>query len=165
VCSSDLTFASLGVPEALCKTISKLGWKIPTPIQTDSLPYTLSGKDVIGLAQTGSGKTGAFAIPIITSILLQPKPFYACVLSPTRELAIQIGEQFEALGSDIGLTTGVIVGGVEITPQIILLSRRPHIIIGTPGRILYHLQNTKGFGFKNLKYLVLDEADRLLSRF
>jgi len=157
------TFKSLGVPESICITLNALGWKEPTPIQTESLPYSLKGRDIIGLAQTGSGKTGAFALPIIASIMKEPKSFYACVLSPTRELAIQIGEQFDALGSNIGLSTAVIVGGMDIPAQTILLAKKPHIIIGTPGRILYHLQNTRGFNFKNLKFFVLDEADRLLS--
>ncbi|GAB2242377.1 hypothetical protein Droror1_Dr00019152 [Drosera rotundifolia] len=123
-----------------------------------------SCKDVIGLAQTGSGKTGAFALPIIQSLLDDPKPFFVCVLSPTRELAIQIADQFEALGSDIHLKTVVLVGGVDITQQQINLAKRPHVIVGTPRRLLDHLTNTKGFSLRTLKYLVLDEADRLLNK-
>jgi len=140
-----------------------LGWKKPTPIQVESLPYSLKGRDIVGLAQTGSGKTGAFAIPIIAALLENPRRLFACVLSPTRELAYQIGEQFNALGVSVGLTTAVVVGGMDVSTQVISLAKKPHVIIGTPGRILYHLQNTKGFTLKTIKFLVLDEADRLLN--
>jgi len=140
-----------------------MNWTSPTPVQRESLPHSLKGKDIIGLAQTGSGKTGAFAIPIITALLENPKRLFACVLLPTRELAFQIGEQFEALGSFIGLTCAVLVGGIDVTTQALALAKNPHIIIGTPGRVLYHLQNTRGFSFRTIKYLVLDEADRLFS--
>ncbi|KAL2336707.1 hypothetical protein Fmac_011153 [Flemingia macrophylla] len=123
------------------------------------------GKDVIGLAQTGSGKTGAFALPILHALLEAPRPkdFFACVLSPTRELAIQIAEQFEALGSEIGVQCAVLVGGIDMVQQSIKIAKQPHIIVGTPGRVLDHLKNTRGFSLNRLKYLVLDEADRLLN--
>uniref|UniRef100_A0A6B2L3N9 RNA helicase n=1 Tax=Arcella intermedia TaxID=1963864 RepID=A0A6B2L3N9_9EUKA len=158
----EVTFASLGVPAKLCETIATIGWKTPSPIQRDSLPYSMKGRDVIGLAQTGSGKTGAFAIPIISALLENPRHLFACVLAPTRELAYQIGEQFDALGSGIGLVSAVVVGGMDIAAQTIALARKPHIVVGTPGRILYHLQNTKGFSLKSIRFLVMDEADRLL---
>lgn len=92
-----------------------------------------------------------------------PQAFYALILSPTRELAIQIAEQVEALGSGIGARAAPLVGGVDMTAQAIALSRRPHVLVGTPGRVVDHLSNTKGFSLKNLKHLVLDEADRLLN--
>ncbi|KAK2998963.1 hypothetical protein RJ639_022886, partial [Escallonia herrerae] len=120
-------------------------------------------KDLIGLAQTGSGKTGAFAIPILQALLETPQAFFACALSPTRELAIQIAEQFEALGSGIGVKCAVLVGGVDHVQQSIALGKRPHIVVATPGRLVDHLSNTKGFTLRTLKYLVLDEADRLLN--
>ncbi|GAB2245079.1 hypothetical protein Droror1_Dr00000572 [Drosera rotundifolia] len=157
------SFKDLGICDELVEACNNLGWKVPTKIQLEAIPHALEGKDVIGLAQTGSGKTGAFTLPIIQSLLDDPKPFFACVLSPTRELAIQIADQFEALGSDIHLKTAVLVGGVDITQQQINLAKRPHIIVGTPGRLLDHLTNTKGFSLRTLKYLVLDEADRLLN--
>jgi len=140
-----------------------LKWKKPTPIQVESLPYAMKGRDVIGLAQTGSGKTGAFAIPILVSLLKKPQPFFALILAPARELAFQISEQFSALGSFIGVSVTTLVGGMDVTQQALFLARNPHIIVGTPGRILYHLQNTKGFSMKNMKFLVMDEADRLLN--
>lgn len=127
------------------------------------MPEVLKDRDVIGLAQTGSGKTGAFALPILQGLLDKPQPMYVLVLSPTRELAIQIAEQFEALGAGIGLKTAVLVGGVDMMAQSIALGRRPHVIVGTPGRVVDHLSNTKGFSLKSLKHLVLDEADRLLN--
>ncbi|EPS57561.1 hypothetical protein M569_17255, partial [Genlisea aurea] len=157
------SFRDLGVNNELAEACDSLGWKMPTKIQVEAIPLALEGKDIIGLAQTGSGKTGAFAIPILQSLLQTPQPFFACVLSPTRELAIQISEQFEALGSGIGVKCAVLVGGVDQVQQSIALGKRPHIVVATPGRLLDHLTNTKGFSLRNLKYLVLDEADRLLN--
>lgn len=157
------TFASLGVCEQLTEACDALGWKKPSPIQVQSIPLALEGRDLIGLAQTGSGKTAAFGIPILQALLEKPQPLFACVLSPTRELAIQIAEQIEALGSGIGVKCVVVVGGVDMMAQAIALAKRPHILVGTPGRLLDHLSNTKGFNLRALKYLVLDEADRLLN--
>ncbi|XP_015881977.1 DEAD-box ATP-dependent RNA helicase 10 [Ziziphus jujuba] len=157
------TFEGLGVCEQLVAACDKLGWKNPSRIQAEAIPHALEGKDLIGLAQTGSGKTGAFALPILQALLEAQHPFFACVLSPTRELAIQISEQFEALGSEIGLKCAVLVGGIDMGQQAINLAKRPHIIVATPGRLMDHLKNTKGFSLRTLKYLVLDEADRLLN--
>ncbi|CAA6667112.1 unnamed protein product [Spirodela intermedia] len=157
------TFRSLGVCEQLAEACLSLGWANPTRIQMESLPHALEGKDIIGIAQTGSGKTGAFALPILQALLENPQPFFACVLSPTRELAIQIAEQFEALGSGIGVKCAVLVGNVDKVQQAISLAKRPHIVVGTPGRLLDHLSNTKNFSLRTLKYLVLDEADKLLN--
>lgn len=155
-------FMQLGLREQLAEAAASLGWKAPTQIQEQSIPPLLQGKDVIGLAQTGSGKTGAFALPIMEALMAKPQEFFALVLSPTRELAIQIAEQFEALGSGIGIKVAVLVGGVDIMAQAIALGRRPHVLVGTPGRVVDHLSNTKGFSLKTLKHLVLDEADKLL---
>ncbi|KAG7016838.1 DEAD-box ATP-dependent RNA helicase 10 [Cucurbita argyrosperma subsp. argyrosperma] len=157
------TFQSLGICEQLVEACESLGWKNPSKIQVEAIPHALEGKDLIGLAQTGSGKTGAFALPILQALLDAPQAFFACVLSPTRELAIQIAEQFEALGSGIGIKCAVLVGGVDMVQQAINLAKRPHIIVGTPGRLVDHLTNTKGFSLRTLKYLVFDEADRLLN--
>ncbi|KAJ6837554.1 DEAD-box ATP-dependent RNA helicase 10 [Iris pallida] len=158
------SFRDLGVCEQLVEACDILGWKTPSKIQVEAIPHALEGRDVIGLANTGSGKTGAFALPIIQALLENPQPFFACVLSPTRELAIQISEQFEALGSGIGLKCSVLVGGVDMMQQAISLAKRPHVVVATPGRLLDHLSNTKGFSFRTLKYLVLDEADKLLNQ-
>ncbi|XP_059496726.1 probable ATP-dependent RNA helicase DDX47 [Stegostoma tigrinum] len=124
---------------------------------------SLSGRDIIGLAETGSGKTGAFALPILQALLEKPQRLFALVLTPTRELAFQISEQFEALGSSIGVKSAVIVGGIDMMSQSLALAKKPHVIIATPGRLIDHLQNTKGFNLRALKYLVMDEADRILN--
>ena len=139
-----------------------LGYKAPTPIQAQSIPLALEGRDLIGLAETGSGKTAAFALPILQALLDKPQPFFGLVLAPTRELAYQISQAFEALGSLISVRCAVIVGGMDMVPQAIALGKKPHIIVATPGRLLDHLENTKGFSLRSLKYLVMDEADRLL---
>ncbi|XP_071911905.1 DEAD-box ATP-dependent RNA helicase 10-like isoform X2 [Coffea arabica] len=157
------SFKELGVCSELVEACDNLGWKAPTRIQMEAIPHAIQGSDIIGLAQTGSGKTAAFALPILQALLQAPQPFFACVLSPTRELAIQISEQFEALGSGIGVKCAVLVGGVAQTDQSIALAKRPHIVVATPGRLIDHLSNTKGFTLRMLKYLVLDEADRLLN--
>lgn len=159
---SEKTFADLGVVDSLCDACTSLGFKLPTPIQRESIPIALQGKDIIGLAETGSGKTAAFALPILQALLDKPQPLFGLVLAPTRELAYQISQQFEALGSLISVRCTVIVGGMDMVPQAISLAKKPHIVVATPGRLLDHLENTKGFSLRHLKYLVLDEADRLL---
>lgn len=138
-------------------------WKAPSKIQREAIPVALSGKDIIGLAETGSGKTGAFALPILQALLDNPQRYFALVLTPTRELAFQISEQFEALGSSIGVKCTVIVGGMDMVSQALQLAKKPHILIATPGRLVDHLENTKGFNLKAIKYLVMDEADRILN--
>ncbi|KAF5750885.1 DEAD-box ATP-dependent RNA helicase 10 [Tripterygium wilfordii] len=157
------TFASLGICEQLVEACDNLGWKNPMKIQAEAIPHALQGKDLIGLAQTGSGKTGAFALPVLQALLDSPQAFFACVLSPTRELALQIADQFEALGSGIGVKCARLIGGVDMMQQTIELGKRPHIIVASPGRLVDHLSNTKGFSLRTLKYLVLDEADKLLN--
>uniref|UniRef100_A0A0D9WUX3 RNA helicase n=1 Tax=Leersia perrieri TaxID=77586 RepID=A0A0D9WUX3_9ORYZ len=149
------TFAELGICGELVSACDAMGWKEPTGIQAEAIPHALQGRDLIGLGQTGSGKTGAFALPIIQALLKhdKPQPLFACVLSPTRELAIQIGQQFEALGSAISLRCSVLVGGVDRVQQAVSLAKRPHIVVGTPGRLLDHLTDTKGFSLNKLKYL------------
>ncbi|KAI3863713.1 hypothetical protein MKW98_031305 [Papaver atlanticum] len=123
------TFKDLGLCEQLAEACDTLGWKNPSKIQAEAIPHALEGKDLIGLAQTGSGKTGAFALPILNALIEAPQAFFACVLLPTRELAIQIAELFEALGSGVGVKCAVLVGGVDIMQQSINLAKRPHIIV------------------------------------
>ncbi|XP_008559154.1 probable ATP-dependent RNA helicase DDX47 [Microplitis demolitor] len=159
-----VTWKDLGIVDSLCKACEELKWPAPTKIQREAIPLTLQGKDVIGLAETGSGKTAAFALPILQGLLENPQRFFALVLTPTRELAYQISEQFQALGSGIGVKSVVIVGGMEMVAQALMLMKKPHIIIATPGRLLDHLKNTKGFNLRSLKYLVMDEADRILNQ-
>ncbi|KAJ3272373.1 ribosomal RNA processing protein [Terramyces sp. JEL0728] len=158
----ERTFESLGLIPELVSACHSLGYKHPTSIQVASIPVALEGRDIIGLAQTGSGKTASFALPILQKLFENPQPLFACVMAPTRELAVQISEQFEALGSNIGVKCAVIVGGMDMMSQSIALSKKPHIIVCTPGRLIDHLENTKGFNLKNLKFLIMDEADRLL---
>ncbi|KAI6199995.1 RNA helicase [Aphelenchoides besseyi] len=157
------SFEELGLSEPLCEACERVGWKAPTKVQIAAIPPALSGKDVIALAETGSGKTGAFALPILQNLMQNPQRNYALILSPTRELAIQIAEHFSALGTCIGLSVAVIVGGVDMATQAISLAKRPHVIVATPGRLVDHLENTKGFHLRSLKYLVMDEADRILN--
>ncbi|KFB49192.1 AGAP009808-PA-like protein [Anopheles sinensis] len=158
-----VSWEDLGLIDTLCQACRGLKWKAPSKIQREAIPLALAGKDIIGLAETGSGKTGAFAIPILQALLDNPQRYFAIVLTPTRELAFQISEQFEALGATIGIKCCVIVGGMDLVTQAIQLARKPHIIIATPGRLVDHLENTKGFNLKAVRYLVMDEADRILN--
>lgn len=162
---SDTTksWEDLGILDTLISACNELKWKFPSKIQKEAIPVALSGNDVIALAETGSGKTGAFALPILQALLENPQRYFALILTPTRELAFQISEQFEALGSSIGVKCCVIVGGMDMVAQALQLAKKPHILIATPGRLVDHLENTKGFNLKAIKYLVMDEADRILN--
>ncbi|KAJ4825082.1 hypothetical protein Tsubulata_035780 [Turnera subulata] len=161
------SFKELGLCEELVEACNRVGWTTPSPIQAEAIPLALQGKDLIALANTGTGKTAAFALPILQSLLQVTPPqsttaFFACVLSPTRELAVQIRDEFAGLGSGIGLRCALLAGGLDKVQQTIELAKRPHIVVATPGRLLDHLTNTKGFSLRTLKFLILDEADRLL---
>lgn len=160
--SPPKSFSELGIIDALSEACEALGYKHPTPIQAESIPPALQGRDLIGLAETGSGKTAAFALPILQALMDKPQSFFGLVMAPTRELAYQISKQFEALGALISVKCAVIVGGMDMVSQSIALGKKPHIIVATPGRLLDHLENTKGFSLRSLRYLVIDEADRLL---
>ncbi|KAL5708206.1 RNA helicase [Ranunculus cassubicifolius] len=122
------SFKELGLRDELIETCDNMGWKVPSKIQIEAIPHALEGKDLIELAQTGSGKTGAFALPILHALLEHPQAFFACVLSPTRELAIQINEQFEALGSGIGVKSVALVGGIDTVKQSTAIANRPHVV-------------------------------------
>ncbi|SCV02811.1 LAMI_0H03180g1_1 [Lachancea mirantina] len=156
------SFSDLNLVPELIEACENLKYAKPTPIQAKAIPPALEGSDIIGLAQTGSGKTAAFAIPILNKLWHEQQPYFACVLAPTRELAQQIKETFDSLGSSMGARSTCIVGGMNMIDQARDLMRRPHIIIATPGRLMDHLENTKGFSLRKLKFLVMDEADRLL---
>ncbi|KAL4811509.1 ATP-dependent rRNA helicase rrp3 [Aspergillus unguis] len=156
------SFKELGIIDQLCEACENLGYKAPTPIQSQAIPLALQGRDVIGLAETGSGKTAAFALPMLQALMESPQSLFGLVMAPTRELAYQISQAFESLGSTIGVRCAVIVGGMDMVAQSIALGKKPHIIVATPGRLVDHLENTKGFSLRNLKYLAIDEADRLL---
>ncbi|KAF8592164.1 DEAD-domain-containing protein [Ramaria rubella] len=136
----------------------------PTPVQIACIPPLLQGLDCIGNAKTGSGKTVAFALPILHKLSLDPYGIFAVVLTPTRELAFQISDQFAVLGGSLNLRTAVIVGGMDMMAQAIELGNRPHVVIATPGRIVDHLRSSNGeWDLSRVKFLILDEADRLLT--
>jgi len=157
------TFKSLGLADILVEACEAVKWTAPTPIQAESIPPALQGRDIIGVAETGSGKTGAFVLPVLNALLQTPTRLFCLVLAPTRELAFQIAETFEALGTIIDLKCTTVVGGVDSMAQSIALAKKPHVVVATPGRLVDHLENTKGFHLRSCKYLILDEADRMLS--
>ncbi len=154
--SSD--FYNLGIAPNILRVLDKLNFKIPTPIQEKSIPPAIEGKDMIGIAQTGTGKTLAFGVPMIQAALRGKK---GLVVLPTRELALQVNEVFHKIGSPLGVRTAVLIGGESINRQIQSLRRNPHIVIGTPGRIIDHLEQ-KTVSLGSVAVLVLDEADRML---
>ena len=161
---TDASFTDLPVSGQTHRAIADQGWETPTPIQAMALPALLDGEDVVGLAQTGSGKTAAFAIPLIESIDPKAQGIQALVLAPTRELAAQAANDIKDLSRYRPVRPVVLCGGVSIGPQIKALGKRsggPSVVVGTPGRILDHLQRgTLKLG--SVRYLVLDEADRML---
>jgi ATP-dependent RNA helicase DDX49/DBP8 len=156
-------FNDLGLCDWICKSANAMGFKRPFDIQRACIPAILSGRDVMGCAQTGSGKTAAFALPILQHLSQDPYGIFAIVLTPTRELAIQISEQFSALGAAMGVRTTLVIGGQNMMEQGAALSRRPHIVIATPGRLRHHLESADPPNLSKALYLVLDEADRLLA--
>ncbi|MDK2899375.1 MAG: ATP-dependent helicase RhlE [Patescibacteria group bacterium] len=154
-------FADFPFGNQLHHNISKKGYKLPSSIQDQAIPYIIDGKDVIGIANTGTGKTAAFLLPIIerqTGISLRPS---VLIIAPTRELAQQIDEEFRIFSQGLGLFSALIVGGVNADRQIRDLKRRPHFIIGTPGR-LKDMMNRRYLNLEHVNTLVLDEADRML---
>jgi ATP-dependent RNA helicase RhlE len=162
-----LNFEKLNIITPILKAISTAGYTIPTPVQEQAIPLILGGKDLIGCAQTGTGKTAAFAIPLL-QILHQdqkngksPRIIQALILTPTRELAIQIGESFGAYGRHTGLKHTVVYGGVSQVPQTKALQAGVDILVATPGRLL-DLMNQKHISLGQVKFFVLDEADRML---
>eukprot|EP00049_Salpingoeca_infusionum_P014058 m.261937 g.261937 ORF g.261937 m.261937 type:complete len:482 (+) comp15584_c1_seq1:267-1712(+) len=147
----------------LVKQCNFMGFKESTPVQHRCIPPILEGKDVYAAAKTGSGKTGAFALPILNALAEDPFGVFAVVLTPTRELAYQIADQFRALGKPIGIKDCIIVGGVDETQQQLELARRPHVIVATPGRLATLLQGSADIHLDRVRFLVLDEADRLMA--
>lgn len=153
------SFFGLGIAPDILDRLEKLGFKTPTPIQTKSIPIGIRGEDVIGIAQTGTGKTLAFSIPLIQQILA--KNVKGLVILPTREIAIQVEEELRKLISPFGLRTAVIIGGAPVHRQLKALKAKPDIIIGTPGRI-NDLLEQKALSLQKVGILILDEADRML---
>lgn len=155
----NLNFKDLGVNTSILNVLKKLGLETPTLIQKKSIPVALSGQDLIGVAQTGTGKTFAFGIPMIERLALIKGR--GLVLLPTRELALQVDESLKELGSMLGLRTATLIGGEPIGRQIQLIRQNPHIVIATPGRLIDHLKR-KLIKLNEVKILVLDEADMML---
>ncbi len=155
------TFEDFGLSKTLEKSIINMGFKSPTPVQEQSIPVALKGKDILGSAQTGTGKTGAFSIPLI-QILMCNEHASALVLTPTRELARQVIDVIDKLllGQN-SIDTVCLIGGEQITKQLKQLKKKPRVIVGTPGRINDHIER-KSLKLNNIKFLVLDETDRML---
>ncbi|MFC5405695.1 DEAD/DEAH box helicase [Cohnella soli] len=155
------TFAEFGLESDVLQAISEMGFEEATPIQAKAIPVAIAGKDMIGQAQTGTGKTAAFGIPLISKIAQKEDRIVALIMAPTRELAIQVSEEIEKLGRFKGLRSLAIYGGQDISRQIRSLKRKPQIIIGTPGRLLDHI-NRKTIRLDDVQTVVLDEADEML---
>lgn len=155
----EVSFSGLGLSPKILEALARLKFTTPTPIQHQAIPVAAQGKDVIGIAQTGTGKTLAFALPLLQQISQTKKQ--GLILLPTRELAVQVEEAIRKVGASFGLKTAVIIGGASMYNQLNALRRGPHIVIGTPGRICDHLER-KSLSLKNVGVLILDEADRML---
>jgi len=161
-----MQFESLNIIEPILKALQEEGYTTPTPIQAEAIPIILEGTDLLGCAQTGTGKTAAFAIPILqllgaNKVYDRKRKIRSLIVTPTRELAIQIGESFKAYGRHTGLTNTVIFGGVNQNPQTATLIKGVDILIATPGRLL-DLLNQGFLSLRDVEILVLDEADRML---
>ncbi|MBD7954027.1 DEAD/DEAH box helicase [Stenotrophomonas sp. Sa5BUN4] len=159
---APLQFAQLGLSEPVMQAVAAVGYETPSPIQAATIPAMLEGRDVLGQAQTGTGKTAAFALPVLSNIDLQQSKPQALVLAPTRELAIQVAEAFQTYSSKIaGFRVLPVYGGQPYATQLSALRRGVHIVVGTPGRVIDHL-NRGTLDLSELKTLVLDEADEML---
>src|SRR5215203_576222 len=154
-----MNFAQLGLADAQLRTCKSLGYSNPTPIQTKAIPTILRGEDVIGCAETGTGKTAAFLLPIIQNLSAATRPgIRVLVLAPTRELALQIQKNYAELNSVKGNRSVLVIGGANMRTQIAELHRRPTIVIATPGRLL-DLKERGAIDLSAIEVLVLDEAD------
>jgi ATP-dependent RNA helicase RhlE len=159
-------FASLGLAAPLLRAVADAGYTTPTPIQARAIPIALAGRDVLGLAQTGTGKTAAFALPILQRLSATPKrpaskTVRALILVPTRELAVQVDEGFRAMGAGLPLRRAVVIGGVGQQPQVNALARGLDVLVATPGRLM-DLIDQRHARLDAVEVLVLDEADRML---
>jgi ATP-dependent RNA helicase RhlE len=154
------TFAGLSLAPNILAVLEAASFTTPTPIQAQAIPHGLEGKDVIGVAQTGTGKTLAFGLPIIQKFTQQERGF-GLILVPTRELALQVEETIVKVGRPLGIVSTVLIGGTSMRPQIKAVHQRPHIIIATPGRLIDHLEQGT-FTLEKAKMVVFDEADRML---
>jgi ATP-dependent RNA helicase RhlE len=162
-----MSFESLGLAPALLRALTEQGYTNPTPIQTAAIPPALEGKDLLAGAQTGTGKTAAFALPLLDRLYVadrkpaQPKTPRALVLTPTRELAAQVHESVRGYGKHLGVRATTIFGGVGMQPQVEALRRGVEILVATPGRLIDHIQQ-RSVNLSHIEVLILDEADRML---
>ncbi|ASP39080.1 ATP-dependent RNA helicase [Bacterioplanes sanyensis] len=160
-----MSFAELGLSPAILQAIEEQGYQQPSPIQQQAIPAVLSGRDVMAAAQTGTGKTAGFTLPILEKLSAgeraRPNQVRALIVTPTRELAAQVGDNVRAYSEHLPLTSAVVFGGVKINPQMMRLRRGADVLVATPGRLL-DLYQQNAVRFKQLEVLVLDEADRML---
>jgi ATP-dependent RNA helicase RhlE len=161
-------FDELGLSPAICTTVAKLGYTTPTPIQAQAIPVALQGRDLMAGAETGTGKTAAFALPMIQRLIVADGPRRgtpgkprSLVLVPTRELAAQVQESFRAYGRSLGLISTAVFGGIGMQPQIQALRRNLDVLVATPGRLLDHMEH-RTVNLSGIEILTLDEADRML---
>ncbi len=162
---SNVSFADLGLAEPLLRALAAANYTVPTPIQARTIPLLLQGRDVLGIAQTGTGKTAAFALPVLQHLAAEnrraePRSPRALVLAPTRELAVQIARSFDTYGRGLGLRLGMVIGGLGFGRQIETLNRGVDILVATPGRLL-DLMSQGHARLGNVSFFVLDEADRM----
>ena len=156
------SFSELGLSEPVMKALEAIGYESPSPIQAATIPPLMAGVDILGQAQTGTGKTAAFALPILSQLDLAKREPQALVMVPTRELAIQVAEAFQKYAAGLkGFHVIPIYGGQSYTPQLNALKRGTHVIVGTPGRIKDHIDRGT-LALKGLRFVVLDEADEML---
>ncbi|MDF1639616.1 DEAD/DEAH box helicase, partial [Thalassolituus oleivorans] len=160
-----MQFADLGLSESLLKAVAEQGYTIPSPVQAQAIPAVLQGRDVMAAAQTGTGKTAGFTLPILQRLdngkRVSGNRIRALILTPTRELAAQIDENIKAYGKYLPLRSAVVFGGVKINPQMIALRRGVDILVACPGRLL-DLYQQNAVRFDEVEFMVLDEADRML---
>jgi ATP-dependent RNA helicase RhlE len=159
--SQTITFEELGLAKEVLSAVRDSGYRHPTPIQAEAIPLVLKGRDVMGLAQTGTGKTAAFTLPIVNQLLGGPRRTRALVLTPTRELCVQVEESVQKYASHSDLNVASVYGGVPLDPQQRKLRAGVDIVVATPGRLIDHLER-QNVVFDDLEVLVLDEADRML---
>ena len=160
-----MSFTSLGLIEPLLKAIEESGYKEPSPIQAQSIPAVLRGNDLLASAQTGTGKTASFVLPILQKLHNQPRAksnhIKVLILTPTRELAAQVHESIVQYGSHLSVRSAVVFGGVKISPQMMKLRGGVEILVATPGRLM-DLYQQRAIQFGEVNTLILDEADRML---
>jgi ATP-dependent RNA helicase RhlE len=166
-----MSFDNLGLSPILLHNLHDLGYRVPTPVQVKAIPLALEGRDLLGSAQTGTGKTAAFGLPMIERLVLRradsagaslaPRKPLALVLTPTRELALQVSESLRDLGRKTGLRTAAIFGGVGMQPQVETLKRGVHVVVATPGRLMDHMEQ-RTIDLSAVQILTVDEADRMM---